>query len=189
MEEEHQWIAAASRGNKMAFRRLVEKYQQYVFTVALRMVCRRELAEEIAQDVFLKVYQTLDTFEGKSRFSTWLYTITYRTAIDELRKRSLPTSELKEKSGAALPDHLHEDGWTRTHRQDVSRQLQRAIEQLDTEDATIVTLYYLQEQSVKEIATITGLTETNIKTKLFRLRNKLRENLTQQLGEEIMHLL
>ena len=66
----------------MAFQQLVERYQNYVFTIVLQIVRTREEAEEAAQDVFLKVYRQLAGFEQKSKFSTWLYTIAYRTAID-----------------------------------------------------------------------------------------------------------
>lgn len=188
-EEENKWITAARKGNRPAFRKLVEKYQSYVFTITLRVLKRRELAEEAAQDVFLKVYQTLDGFEGKSKFSTWLYTIAYRTAIDIARKKQLYTQELDDERSSNWKDDFHEDGLQRVNRQDLQEYLQRAIDQLDPADATIITLYYLNEKAVREIAEITGLTETNIKTKLFRLRDRLRETLTRQLGTEIEDLL
>jgi RNA polymerase sigma-70 factor (ECF subfamily) len=188
-EEEKKWIAAAQKGNRLAFRRLVEKYQSYVFTIALRVLKQREPAEEVAQDVFLKVFQTLDSFEGKSKFSTWLYTITYRSAIDVARKKRLHTQDLEDERTRNRKDDFHEDGLQRVSRQDLQENLQAAIDQLDPLDASIITLYYLQEKMVKEIAEITGLTETNIKTKLYRLRDRLRDTLTQQLGTEIEDML
>lgn len=189
MEDEQKWIAAAVKGNRLAFRRLVEKYQHYVFTIAIRIVRQRELAEEVAQDVFLKVFQTLDTFEGKSKFSTWLYTIAYRAAIDVARKKQLYTHTLEEERTRNWKDDLHEDGLDRVNRQDLEQQLRLAIDQLEPTDASIITLYYLHEKAVREIAEITGLTETNIKTKLFRLRERLRETLSAQLGTEIEDML
>lgn len=189
MEEENKWILAARKGNRLAFRQLVEKYQNYVFTIALRILKQREAAEEVAQDVFLKVFQTLDSFEGKSKFSTWLYTIAYRTAIDVARKKQLHTQTLDDDRTPNWKDDFHEDGLQRVSRQDLQQQLQTAIDQLDPVDASIITLYYLHEKMVKEIAEITGLTETNIKTKLYRLRDRLREMLTQQLGAEIEDML
>jgi len=189
MEEDIKWIEGARKGNRLAFRRLVEKYQNYVFTIALRMLGNRETAEEVAQDVFLKVFQTLDTFEGKSKFSTWLYTITYRTVIDETRKKKLMTQALEDERTNKRVDDFHEDGLQRMNRLDLEEQLQEAIKSLDPVDATLITLYYLHEKMVKEIAEITGLTETNIKTKLHRLRDKLREMLSRQLGAEIEDML
>lgn len=189
MEEEIKWITAARKGNRLAFRRLVEKYQNYVFTIAMRVLKQREVAEEVAQDVFLKVYNTLDSFEGKSKFSTWLYTITYRSAIDVARKKQLHTQTLEDERTSNWKDDFHEDGLQRVSRQDLQQYLKQAIDQLDPSDATIITLYYLHEKMVKEIAEITGLTETNIKTKLYRLRDRLRDNLKQQLGAEIEDML
>lgn len=189
MEEEIKWISAARKGNRLAFRRLVEKYQNYVFTIALRILKQREVAEEVAQDVFLKVFHTLETFEGKSKFSTWLYTITYRSAIDVARKKQLHTQELEDDRTGNWKDDFHEDGLQRVSRQDLQQYLKAAIDQLEPMDASIITLYYLHEKMVKEIAEITGLTETNIKTKLYRLRDRLRETLTQQLGTEIEDML
>ncbi len=189
MEEEIKWITAARKGNRLAFRRLVEKYQHYVFTIAMRVLKQREVAEEVAQDVFLKVYNTLDSFEGKSKFSTWLYTITYRSAIDVARKKQLHTQTLEDERTPNWKDDFHEDGLQRVSRQDLQQYLKQAIDQLDPLDATIITLYYLHEKMVKEIVEITGLTETNIKTKLYRLRDRLRDNLKQQLGAEIEDML
>lgn len=189
MEEEIKWIAGARKGNRLAFRRLVEKYQHFVFTIALKVLKKREVAEEVAQDVFLKVYHTLDSFEGKSKFSTWLYTITYRTAIDEARKKQIHTQELEDERTQNRQDDFHEDGLQRVNRMDLQEQLQFAIDQLEPTDATVITLYYLHEKSVREISEITELTETNIKTKLFRLRDKLKEKLSQQLGTELENML
>lgn len=189
MEDDNKWILAARKGNRLAFRRLVEKYQNYVFTIAIKILKQRELAEEVAQDVFLKVYHTLDTFEGKSKFSTWLYTVAYRTTIDAARKKQLQTQSIDDDRTSNRKDDFHEDGLQRVNRQDLQYHLQAAIDQLDPVDASIITLYYLHEKMVKEIAEITGLTETNIKTKLYRLRDRLRETLTQQLGSEIQDML
>src|SRR5690349_14099284 len=73
-------------GNQPAFAELVKRYERYVFTVALNFVKKREDAEEIAQDCFIKVYRSLATFQKQSKFSTWLYTIVYYTAMTFLRK-------------------------------------------------------------------------------------------------------
>ena len=139
MEEEDKWIIAARRGNRLAFRRLVEKYQNYVFTIALKVLKQRETAEEVAQDVFVKVFQTLDTFEGKSKFSTWLYTITYRSAIDVARKKQLHTQPIDSERTSKWKDDYHEDGLQRVSRQDLQQQLQAAIDELDPVDASIIT--------------------------------------------------
>lgn len=168
-------------GSRVAYGQLVARYQDYVFTICQRVLRQRERAEEAAQDAFIKAYQRLDSFQGESKFGSWLYTIAYRTALDRLRLKQLPTAELDQPErplqladAAARADEQLEQADLRTA-------IERALQQLKPDDATVVTLFYLQEQTVKEIADITGLTETNIKTKLFRSREALRRLLQAQL--------
>jgi RNA polymerase sigma factor (sigma-70 family) len=87
-----QLIDAVIRGDQAAYRSLIDRYQKYVFTIAYNILKNREEAEEAAQDVFIKVYKTLRGFERKSKFSTWLYTIAYRTALDYQKKEEIPYS-------------------------------------------------------------------------------------------------
>ncbi|HMO38101.1 MAG TPA: sigma-70 family RNA polymerase sigma factor [Saprospiraceae bacterium] len=189
-DEDLQMIEAVLQGNQPAFQQLVERYQHFVFTIALRIVKSREEAEEVAQDVFLKVYKTLGQFEKKSKFSTWLYTVAWRTSIDQARRKQILTDSIDDEEGAfwqiATPD---ETPLQAVQHSDLQQQLQQAIQQLRPDDAALITLYYLNEKSVKEIADITGLTETNIKTKLYRTRELLREYLDAQLQEEIKDML
>ena len=89
MEEDLKLIKLVLKGSNPAFKRLIDKYQDFVFSITLKVLKSREEAEEAAQDVFLKVYRTLGSYEQKSKFSTWLYTIAYRTALDRTRKKQL----------------------------------------------------------------------------------------------------
>ena len=82
-------ISQVVKGDHNAYATLVERYQNYVFTIVLRYVKSREDAEEVAQDVFVKAYRSLADFKGNSKFSTWLYTITTTTCISFLRKKKL----------------------------------------------------------------------------------------------------
>lgn len=190
MEDDIQMVNAVLNGNTLAFQQLVEKYQYFVFTITSKVLSKREEAEEAAQDVFIKVYKTLASFEQRSKFSTWLYAIAYRTAIDQARKRNYLTNsiddddqylQLEDQEGALPSDGIQQE--------DLQTQLETAISRLKPIDATLITLFYLHENSVKEIAEITGLTESNIKTKLHRLREQLKEQLENQLKHEIHDLL
>ena len=189
MDEDVQLIEAVLKGNQPAFQRLVERYQHFVFTIAFRILKSREEAEETAQDVFVKVYKTLNSFEKKSKFSTWLYTITYRTAIDTARKKQILTDSIDDDSSFLQIEDQEKTPLQEVQHGDLQHQLQEAIQKLKPEDATLITLYYLNEKSVKEIADITGLTETNIKTKLHRTREALREYLSDQLQAEIQDII
>ncbi len=189
MDEDIQLIKAVLNGNQPAFQRLVERYQHFVFTIALRILKTREEAEEAAQDVFIKVYKTLGNFEKKSKFSTWLYTVTYRTAIDIARKKQLLTDSIDDDQSFLQVEDTERTPVQELQQSDLQQQLQAAIQKLKPDDAALITLYYLNEKSVREIADITGLTETNIKTKLHRTREMLREYLNEQLQAEIKDMI
>lgn len=190
MVEDNGLIQQVVKGNQHAFQQLVERYQNYVFTIVFKILKSREEAEEAAQDVFLKVFRQLGSFEQKSKFSTWLYTIAYRTAIDYARRKK-PAALSVEDDDTYLQI---EDEGSRTPVQDLQMrdlraQLKNAIQHLKPVDATIITLFYLHGMSVNEIAEITELTVTNVKTKLHRLRESLRQQLSHQLKSEIRDLL
>ncbi|MDX2070742.1 MAG: sigma-70 family RNA polymerase sigma factor [Haliscomenobacter sp.] len=179
MEEDLLLVQRVLRGDQAAFRQLVEQYQNYVFTIAMRVLNSREEAEEVSQDVFLKVYKMLGSYRQESKFSSWLYAVTYRTAIDNARKKKLPLQNIDPGSTALQTPDVHSKNPAElTQDNDLRHQVQSVINRLKPGDANIITLYYLHEQSVQEIAEITGLSVTNVKTKLFRLREQLRQELT-----------
>jgi RNA polymerase sigma factor (sigma-70 family) len=190
MVEDNSLIQQVLRGNQNAFQQLVERYQNYVFTLTFKILKSREEAEEAAQDVFLKVFRQLGSFEEKSKFSTWLYTIAYRTAIDYARRKK-PASLSMEDDDTFLQieDEVRRTPVQDLQLQDLRVQLKKAIQQLKPVDATIITLFYLHGLSVNEIAEIAELTVSNVKTKLHRLRETLRQQLSQQLKSEIQDLL
>src|ERR1700704_5618110 len=97
-------ISKVLSGDKQAYAGLVNRYQNYVFTLALRFTKNREDAEEIAQDIFIKAYRALADFKGTSKFSTWLYTIVNNTCITFLRKKRLSTHSLDNEGVFELAD-------------------------------------------------------------------------------------
>ncbi|MEN0004538.1 MAG: sigma-70 family RNA polymerase sigma factor [Bacteroidota bacterium] len=190
MEEDIKLINATLKGDQFAFQHLVEKYQHYVFTITYRVLKRREEAEETAQDVFIKVYKTLGSFEQRSKFTTWLYAVTYRTALDKARKKNYPIDSIDDDDNyLQLENTFGESPSDAIQQEDLQSQLERAISRLKPVDASLITLFYLHEKSIKEIAAITGLTISNIKTKLHRLREQLKVLLEEQLQQEIHDLL
>ncbi|NRB52234.1 MAG: sigma-70 family RNA polymerase sigma factor [Saprospiraceae bacterium] len=185
-EADQQLVGEVLRGNQAAFRQLVERYKDYVFTVCFRVLQQREEAEEASQDVFIKVYKTLGSFEQKSKFSTWLYTVAYRTALDKVRTRKKGNISIdQEDSYLQIPDKENRGAEQMINTELLKTQLLKAIRQLKPQDAAVVTLFYLKEKSIKEIVEITGLTTTNVKTKLHRTRETLKKHLQKQLGKEI----
>src|ERR1044071_8400326 len=87
-------IGKVLSGDQQAYALLVDRYQNYVFTLALRFTKNREDAEEVSQDIFIKAYRSLSDFRGAAKFSTWLYTIVNTTCITFLRKKRLQTHSL-----------------------------------------------------------------------------------------------
>jgi RNA polymerase sigma-70 factor (ECF subfamily) len=93
-EDDLIYIEAVRNGNITAYSFLVDKYRDMVYSLALKLIKRPEEAEELAQDTFVKAFTKIDKFEGKSKFSTWLYSITYHACITELRKRKIKFASL-----------------------------------------------------------------------------------------------
>ena len=174
-------------GNTNAFGVLVARYQDYIFTIVNRMVRNKEEAQEISQDTFVKAYQSLDKYRGEAKFSSWLYTIAYRKALDAIKKnkRTLASDLIDECNQGDLGVVTNAlDYMLAKERTQV---IQDAITKLAPDVAAIITYYYYEELSVKEIVAITGLGADNIKVKLYRGRKKLFSLLKQSTLPEIQN--
>ena len=187
--EDLYYIEAVRKGNIQAFSYLVEKYQKLVYTLALKLLKRPEDAEELAQDTFIKAYQKLDTYEGKSKFSTWLYSITYNAGISELRKRRIEFKSLEDQKFSDQDEMKMHDYYGETKKEDQEKYLNLALGKLPEDDQVLITLYYYENQSMDDISEITGLTVSNIKVKIHRARKKMYSLLHEMLNEEVYSLL
>ena len=183
------YIDSVKKGNVQAFSFLVEKYQKLVYTLALKLMKKPEEAEEIAQDTFIKAFQKLNSYEGKSKFSTWLYSITYNACISELRKRRIDFKSLDDRQVSDQDEQRMHDYYRENRKEDQEKYLNLALEKLPEDDQVLVTLYYYENQSMDEISQITGLTVSNIKVKIHRARKKMYELLHEMLKEEVYSLL
>ena len=177
-------------GNQSAYTDLVKRHQRFVFTLALRFSKTREDAEEIAQDCFVKAYRSLASFQQQSKFSTWLYSIVYTTAMTSLRKKRVETSSIYNED-----ENLQIEGKTAVidtnHAENNSRSfyLNQAIAQLLPDDAAVLTLFYKGEQSIEEISRALGIETNAVKVKLFRARQRLKEKLERNLKHEAKELI
>ncbi|NJN28348.1 MAG: sigma-70 family RNA polymerase sigma factor [Cyclobacteriaceae bacterium] len=188
-QEDRFYIDKVLKGNLPSYAILIEKYKRLAFTLALRIVKNHEDAEEVTQDAFLKAFRALDTFKQESRFSTWLYKIVYHTSLSRLRKKNPESIGLEEIS---LPDALQEttpDGLDIMHLRERKKIISTAIDRLKEDEAAVMTLFYLHENSIKEIGEITGYSDSNIKILLFRGRKKLVFELKKILKEDIVDIL
>jgi RNA polymerase sigma-70 factor (ECF subfamily) len=179
------FISEVLRGNPESFAPLVDRYKQLAFSLSMKITRNREDAEEAAQDAFLKAYRSLESFKGSASFKTWLFRIVYTTAISKVRG--------KKQGFVSFEDHkLSESELIETETavgqltaEERSYQLHKAMELLAPDERAILNLYYFEDQSVEEIATIMDMSASNVKIKLFRSRKKLYEQLHGLLkGEE-----
>jgi RNA polymerase sigma factor (sigma-70 family) len=177
-------------GDQSAYTDLVKRHQRFVFTLAMRFAKGREDAEEIAQDCFIKAYRSLASFQGQSKFSTWLYSIVYTTAMTFLRKKRVDTDSIdNEDTYIQIENQL--SGYDVDNAENKSRSfyLNQAIEQLLPDDAAIITMFYKGEQSLEEIAKAMGMEANTVKVKLFRARQRLKEKLERNLKHEAKELI
>ena len=188
-QPDDQIINRILKGEQSAFALLVEKYQNYVFTLVLRFIESREDAEEIAQDVFVKAYRSLADFRGDSKFSTWLFTITRTTCLSFLRKKKLDTISLdNEKAGIQVESK--ESGFSANGIEQKSRHamLNQAIGMLSPDDTLVLTLFYKGDQTLEEIGKIMRLDPNTVKVKLHRARQRLKEKMEKHFSHEVREI-
>lgn len=180
-------IQQALGGRQAAFAALVTRYERYAFTLALRLVKNREDAHEVAQDAFLRAFRYLPDFRGEAKFSTWLYKIVYSTSLNFLRKQNPDIQSLDDETRPIkIADEGTPDASQALEQLDRNAALQDAIGQLSSDDAAIITLFYLYEHTLDEICQITSLTMTNAKTKLCRARQRLKGIVERNFAEAIL---
>jgi RNA polymerase sigma-70 factor (ECF subfamily) len=176
------YIEQVLNGEQNAFARLVDKHKHMVFTVALRIVRNREDAEEIAQDAFVKAYQSLDTFKQESKFSTWLYRIAFNAAISKTRKKKVETAPIEVN---VVENYTLDEIFENLERLETDEQKQiidLLFETLKPDEAILITLYYYENTQTEEIADITGLSQSNVKVKLHRIRQKMHNEMQRILS-------
>jgi RNA polymerase sigma-70 factor (ECF subfamily) len=159
-------------GQKELFRLLVKRHEQAVYGMGLSFFRNTEDAADFTQDVFLKAYRSLSRFEGRSRFSTWLYTIAYNTAVNSVTRnkayRSLAEDEV-------IPDG---DTPERKVLRDALREaVLQAVRELPDRYRICVDLFFFYDRTYQEIEAITGYPVNTIKSHVFRAKKLLREKL------------
>jgi RNA polymerase sigma-70 factor (ECF subfamily) len=175
-------------GDRLAYKELINRHKDYAFTVAYRILNSREDAEEVAQDAFLQVYKNVDSFNYEAKFTTWFYRIVFNAALMQKRKNRIFTEDITESSEASLVSNLSDSSEVirRNERQNAIR---RAMQQLQADDVLLITLFYLQEQSLEEIAAITQISAETAKVKIHRARKRLAEEMKKHWKEEVRSLL
>ena len=167
------YIEKIQAGETECFSVLLERYSQPVFSLVVKIAGNREDAEELTQDVFLKVFRGFSSFQGNSLFSTWLYGIAYNVAISATRKKRYEWLPIEESMIEKAPESETSDEMGQLAREEQLNRLEKAMTQLLPDERALITLFYMQEKSIEEIVAITRLSTSNVKTKLHRIRKKM----------------
>ncbi|MHA7832264.1 MAG: RNA polymerase sigma factor [Flagellimonas sp.] len=184
--KEKELISEIRKGNTRAFSNLVDGYKDMVFTLAIRMLGNREEAEEVSQDVFIKVYKSLANFKGDSKLSTWIYRIAYNSCLDRIKK-------IKKKRMYTDLNHIDQIAYadldTAFHKMvtaERSEMIDRCLSKLSSEDAGVLTLFYLEEKNLQEMEETTNLSTNTLKVRLFRARKRLASVMEKNVNKEIL---
>ena len=181
MPTDAELVASALRGSEEAFRDLVLRFERPVYALILRMVHDAEQAEDLAQEVFVKAYRHLASYDPRRKFASWLFKVAHNSTIDHLRRSQLDTVPLaaeQEDGGgllAVLADTSAESPAAAAERRDMARALERAIARLRPEYREAVVLRYVEGLAYQEICEVLGLPVGTVKTNLHRARKELAE--------------
>lgn len=169
-------------GDQNAFGTLVDRYQHMAYTIAVRILGDSEEASDIVQESFVKSYEVLETFRGDAKFSSWLYRIVYRKSLDRVRVLKRKHTHSYEGAEGAIDAISEEaDGYELLLARERKELVKAALSRLKPEDQTLITLFYFEESSIREISEIMGLGMDNVKIRLFRTRQRLFELLKGQI--------
>lgn len=182
-------LDAMLSGDPAAFQPFIEQYKRLVGHIVSRMVRRTEEREDVCQDIFIKIYQNINSFQFKSKVSTWVATIAYNTCVHYLEKKRVPLlRDLNEADDREDPFERIGDERERPDRlaeqQDLARHLQRAMNAMAPVYSTILTLFHVEDMKYQEIADIMDLPVGTVKSYLFRARQMMRTRLLQARVEE-----
>ena len=183
----------ARTGDESAFAEIVRRYGPRVFRTAGRFFRRREQVEEAAQEVFLKAFTQLDSYEGRGSFEGWLTRIATNTCLNLLRsarrRPELSASDLSEDEGAWLEDRMAGAAVERQRSEEravaAADLAERVLGTMSSDDRLVLMMMDGEEASVKEVAEATGWTESNVKVKAMRARRRMREAVEKLLSRGV----
>jgi RNA polymerase sigma factor (sigma-70 family) len=182
------YIQKVLNGDYSAFSYFVNHYKDMAFSIAFRIVDNKEDAEDIVQDSFIKAYRSLEKFRQDSKFSTWFYRIVVNNALTKNKgRKKIQNDDFSEIENIEL--EKTETAYSALSHIDRQKYINLALDKLNVEDRLILTLYYLNENSIEEIVEITSIKKENLKMKIHRARQKMYVILEQELKTEIKNLI
>ncbi|MEO8637118.1 MAG: sigma-70 family RNA polymerase sigma factor [Gemmatimonadales bacterium] len=180
-------VALAVEGREAAYRELIRRYERPVFSLILRMVRDRQLAEDLSQETFIKALNAIATYRPEFKFSSWIFKIANNAAIDQLRRRSVQTLSLDGAPNATTPDAIEatvlqvgdrsESALAAIEARELGSSIERAIGQLRPEYRSCILLRHVEGLAYEEIAQLLDLPLGTVKTYIHRARHELRDAL------------
>ena len=180
-------VALARAGEEAAYRELVRRYERPLFSLLYRMVRDRELAEDLAQETFVKALNAIESYRPEFKFSSWIFKIANNAAIDHLRRRELDTLSLEGSPHAETPEAIEatalqigdrqESPLDEVEARELGGEIEAAIAKLRPEYRSCILLRHVEGRAYEEIAEILGLPLGTVKTYIHRARNELRREL------------
>jgi RNA polymerase sigma-70 factor, ECF subfamily len=190
-QEDLELVQLAQKGDKAAFRALVERHERPALALAFGLLRDRDDAREVVQEAFLRVHRALDTFKADCTFYTWFYRIVTNAAIDRMRKIGPAGQEYDEQrslDGAAafalLGQHDGDDPLLAVHRREIVERIQAALDDLPPYHRGVIVMRELQGMSYDEMTEATGVSRGTIMSRLFHARRKLQRALADYYAEE-----
>ena len=184
--DEHALVERARAGDAQAFTRLVERYERKIYRLAKHITQNDEDAEDVLQESFMKAYSNLDSFQGQSKFYTWLVRIAVNEALMKLRKRKSDRTVSLDEPHETEEDTVtreiavwEDDPEKRYSREELRDILDRAVDSLKPGFRTVFVLRDIEELSTEETAEALGISVPAVKSRLLRARLQLRERLTR----------
>jgi len=178
-------VTLAKAGKEAAYRELLRRYERPVFSLIYRMVRNRALAEDLAQETFIKVLNALESYRPEYKFSSWVFKIANNAAIDQLRRREVDTLSLDGAPDARTADEVEATALQAVDRQEsplaelesreLGSQIELAVGKLRPEYRTAILLRHVEGRSYEEIAEVMDLPLGTVKTYIHRARLELRE--------------
>ena len=181
----------ARAGDETAFAEIVRRYSPRVFRFAGKFFRQRSVVEEVAQEVFMKAFTQLDSYEGRGSMEGWLTRITTNTCLNMLRstkrRPELTVSDLTEDETSWMENRLAgaaDESFKSSEKRLVAADLaDRVLEKLSPDDRLVLTLVDGEDASIKEVADMTGWSESKVKVQAFRARRRMRQAVERLLGQ------
>ena len=180
-------VLRARAGQEAAYRELIRRYERPVFALLFRMVRDRELAEDLAQETFVKALNAIESYRPEFKFSSWIFKIANNAAIDHLRRRELDTLSLDGSPHAETPEAMQatalqigarqESPLDTVEAKELGGAIEEAIGALRPEYRSCILLRHVEGRAYEEIAEILNLPLGTVKTYIHRARNELRQSL------------